>query len=648
MFLNQVDKYQNIGQIFTPNYIAKFMVKNIDNILKNTINKYKKELTILEPSVGMGVFLKNLQKYQYENIIAYEIDNSLEEYLRKEYPRVIFRFENVLGSPLDEKFDIIIGNPPYLGQNYNALIFQEYVKKFPICKKYFVGNMDLFYYFIHLGIEKLNPGGILTFITTSYWINKSKKTGIKFLKPHILNECFLLQYFDLSNLVLFNKAKGQHNCIFVLKKKTIEEKSQKAKKKIDVLHIKKINNHKIVDKEIIKSTFNKLIYNKPSNIIRNYKSALTNNELKIDTNWNLLYPKEVREIVDELENYCKYRGKLNLLKDYFIIRNGIIFIKDDIFILQKDKNLKIENKDFYINVNGSFKKLTEIEKKRLKKIFKSKSIKRYGYLNNDYIGYGIFFNKKEIQNKDKLTRNKIIEQKYPNISAYIKEHKKELKETLRNAKEDPKDIFFPRRGAFIHKLKKNYKKLINLENCYDSGKKIFFKYISNKNFFGYSISQYYATSDTYFLWPKLTEKELDYLFFIAYLNSKIVYFLFKAKNIKIKRSKTKLENQLIIPYMNYFRTENDMILLSIIRILSSYMIKITTKNETYKHLIFDEEFYRLNCFSYLKINKILDNVGIALDLEKKDLIQEIIDDLFFKLFKLNKEKIDNLLYKYYD
>ena len=134
-----------------------------------------------------------------------------------------FEFNNFLGSNTTDKYDIIIGNPPYLGQNYNAPVFQEYVRKFPICKRFFVGNMDLFYFFIHLGIEKLNPGGFLSFITTNYWITKSQKTGIKFLKPHILNECFLVQYIDLSTLKIFEDARGQHNCIFVLQKKNSQE-----------------------------------------------------------------------------------------------------------------------------------------------------------------------------------------------------------------------------------------------------------------------------------------------------------------------------------------------------------------------------------------------------------------------------------------
>ena len=152
-----------IGQYFTPNYIAKFMVKNILEFI-NEAKLKPQNLKVLEPSVGKGIFIKDLIQNNFADITAYEIDKNLKKQLLNAYPGVNFKFENVLGSDINNKYDLIIGNPPYLGQNYNAEIFQEYVKKFPICDMYFMGNMDLFYYFIHLAILKLNPGGFLSLI----------------------------------------------------------------------------------------------------------------------------------------------------------------------------------------------------------------------------------------------------------------------------------------------------------------------------------------------------------------------------------------------------------------------------------------------------------------------------------------------------
>ncbi|MEJ2248730.1 MAG: Eco57I restriction-modification methylase domain-containing protein [Candidatus Lokiarchaeota archaeon] len=249
---------------------------------------------------------------------------------------------------------MIIGNPPYLGQNYNAVLFQDLVKNYDFCKKYFVGNMDLFYFFIHKGITKLNPGALLSYITTNYWITKSSKTGIKNIKPHIKKECNLLQYVDLSPLKIFRDATGQHNCIFTLQKKINDEKRNNVNRDIDIVQIRKPSYKNTQMDYPPEFTFSKLLLEeKASNILR-YKSAITNKELKEQGNWNLLYPIEVKNLMSKIEEKCKNNGKVTYLKDYFLIRNGLIFIKDEIFILKVGNQLKITENGWFIKIDENF------------------------------------------------------------------------------------------------------------------------------------------------------------------------------------------------------------------------------------------------------------------------------------------------------
>ena len=650
---NQIKKENaSIGQFFTPNYVAQFMVKNLLNKWNETnhnLTDLKKiqDLDVLEPSVGEGIFLKCLLRNNLEKITAYELDENLKESLLNLYPNVSFVFDNFLSSDVDEKFDLIIGNPPYLGQNYNAKLFQTYVKDYKICDRYFVGNMDLFYYFIHLGIHKLKPGGFLSFITTNYWITKSKKTGIKFLKPHIIDECFLLQYIDLSNLRIFKDATGQHNSIFVLQKKTEYEKIHNVNRNIDIIQIGKNADPNQPDKSFNKEAFIDIIHNNKSESINKYKSAISNKDLKREGSWNLQYPKEVKKIVNKIELLCSTNGETIYLKDKFLIRNGLILIKDDIFIVNKDKDLKIDDDKYSLKINGHYLKLNEYEKERLKKIYKSKSIRPYGFKKEDYLGYLIYFNKNEFHSLPDEKRNQAYEKKYPVLTAYLKQFEEELRNILINAKENPDDLFFPRRGAFIRKVEKNDKggNLIDLEPNYDEGNKIFFKYISNKNVFGYTNSSYLATSDTYFLWPKSSEREINYLFIIAYLNSKLIHFLFKAKNITIKRSKTKLEFGIPLPNLNTFNSEKDQALLSLILFLASWLVDYS--NNKINQNEFLNTLSNMSYFSYSNQNDLLSTILTALERKNNSMIQRLIDELFFQLFDLNEDKIDNLLNKYY-
>jgi len=606
------------------------MVKNIKQHYLSTHDEISiNNIKILEPSAGKGIFLNYLLGEGFTDITAYELDQKLKAPLLKSYPNVKFNFENFLGSDTNEKFDIIIGNPPYLGQNYNAQIFQELVKNYSICKKYFVGNMDLFYFFIHLGIDKLKPGGLLSFITTNYWLTKSKKTGIKYLKPHIINDCFMIQYIDLSKISVFKDAKGQHNCIFVLQKKDEEEKQKEIDKKIDVIQVK-LGNNQFNEKQPEK-IFTDIINKENSPHLLKYQSAMTNKDLSKNSGWILKYPLDVKNLVEKIETQCRFNGNTSYLADFFVIRNGLILIKDDFFILKENENLKIDELGTFIKIDEAFVKLSDGEKQKLKKIYKSKVIQPFNYDKSVFSGYLIFLDKNEFKNQNLTIRNELIEKKYPNLTAYLNQYKGELESILRNAKENIKDIYFPRRGSLITQYDIEHKrKLINLEPYYDKEPKIFFSYISNSNTFGYTKDSYYATSDTYFLWLREGKNDIDHLFLLAYLNSKIVKFLFRAKNIMIKRSKTKLEEEIPIPNLLLFQSEFQLEIIDLIRYFTS--------NLTQNIVSIDET--KLD-----KLRKISPNTYSQIRNEKTP--RRIIDILFFILFHLVEEEIDLLLEKYY-
>ncbi|TXT56159.1 MAG: Eco57I restriction-modification methylase [Promethearchaeota archaeon] len=651
-------KNEGIGQVFTPDYIAKFMVSNLLNLYQRfnniKIDSLRFNLEVIEPSVGDGIFLKYLIQQPNLHITAFEIDKTFEKSLKKTYPEVSFRFENFLNSSLEKKYDLIIGNPPYLGQNYNAELFQDYCKRFPICKKYFVGNMDLFYYWIHLGIEKLKPGGFLSYITTNYWLSKSQKTGIKYLKPHILKETFLLQYIDLSQLSIFNKATGQHNCIFVLQKKNNLDKQNKNDEDI---HIIKLQNNKPSDlthNEYNQKMFEELLKGKQNESIQRYKSSITNNQLIPEGNWNLLYPREINEIMEKIKDKCRRNGKIIRLKDYYIIRNGLIFVKDSIFILKEGKDITHEKNKICIRYKGELVIVPENEKKVLKKVYKSKSIIPYGYKKEDIYGYAIFFNKNEFKEETSPEKIKELEKTYPILSKYIKQYKDNLREILRNARENPNDFYFPRRGNFIHIKNYQGKRIkFDLEPKYESSEKIFFKYIMADNTFGYASEgdAYFGTSDTYFIWSRNFEDQVyDYPFLVSYLNSRLVHFIFKAQNIKIKRSKTQLERKLYLPNLSAFDSERDKSLVSLIRNLSSFVMLLMNG---YGKISEDLIQLKENINETLKKVKLSGapsktNIKKALQQKKISSIKHLIDSLFFELFDLYGDRINALLEEYYE
>lgn len=155
----KTNRKENYGQYFISTIVTKVMVKLLIQELKKghiLNNSRVSELSVLEPAAGNGSFLNTLIEYGFKNITAFEIDEYYFNLLNKKFrDKIDIKNLNFLESSEEEKYDLIIGNPPYLGQNYASEIFQEYVQKYPICKEFFFGNMDLIYWFIHQAIRKL-------------------------------------------------------------------------------------------------------------------------------------------------------------------------------------------------------------------------------------------------------------------------------------------------------------------------------------------------------------------------------------------------------------------------------------------------------------------------------------------------------------
>ncbi len=106
------NKQELLGQYFTKTEI----VKNLLSVFFD-YKKYAQDSSILEPSFGTGNFINELNLLGYKKIIGYEIDSELTE-----KPQDFFEVST------NNKFDIIIGNPPFT--KYNLKDSYYYASKY--------------------------------------------------------------------------------------------------------------------------------------------------------------------------------------------------------------------------------------------------------------------------------------------------------------------------------------------------------------------------------------------------------------------------------------------------------------------------------------------------------------------------------------
>lgn len=186
-----------LGQYFTEGHIANLMVSMIS---KDSNAK------ILEPSSGEGIFLNTLHKHGYSDCQAVEIDTTLAK--NQFYP---VSNESFLSWYSEERFDVIIGNPPYIRWKDLDETLKSELKTLDGWGDLFNPLSDYLLPFIHKSIEMLKDSGELIFITPSFWMHTQH--SLKLRK-------WMLTKGNITEIVFFDEArvfKGVASSIIIFK-----------------------------------------------------------------------------------------------------------------------------------------------------------------------------------------------------------------------------------------------------------------------------------------------------------------------------------------------------------------------------------------------------------------------------------------------
>ena len=178
------DKIKTLGQYFTPRSVADFMV-NLGN--KGITAK------VLEPCAGKGIFLDVLWKTGFRNVTAYEIDSSLPN-----KSPIKIEYQDFLSTNIQEKFDMIIGNPPYVRWKNIPVEVHEKLRSGSYWQNKINGLSDLLYAFIYLCIDKLEENGELIFITPIFWTQTLHAGRLR---------QYMCEKGDLEVLITFNEMR---------------------------------------------------------------------------------------------------------------------------------------------------------------------------------------------------------------------------------------------------------------------------------------------------------------------------------------------------------------------------------------------------------------------------------------------------------
>ncbi len=175
---------KELGQFFTNNPILKNYVLNLCK------NKDDPKKTFLEPSAGAGDLLDLFSN----KITAIELDKTINNKSKKEIIN-----QDFLHYDLENKFDTVFGNPPYLKYNKDWIMETNY----PSC--------NMYVYFIEKALKHLNNNGEIIFIVPREFLNN---TRIGKFREH------LLKFGSITNIIDFQEHKmfeDSHTHIIILR-----------------------------------------------------------------------------------------------------------------------------------------------------------------------------------------------------------------------------------------------------------------------------------------------------------------------------------------------------------------------------------------------------------------------------------------------
>lgn len=187
---------RRLAQFFTPKSIAGLMA---EWVTQNSPNE------LLDPAFGTGILARAVnERVPGVKIVGYEIDAAIATAARKAAAlsklNLELRQADFFDSPVDQKYDSIIANPPYLRHHELPDSARRISQISAECRVRLSGLTNGYALFLLSCCKRLKPGGRLAFVVPSEWTNSNFGKPIK---EYLLNNRLLraVVYVCHSNTV---------------------------------------------------------------------------------------------------------------------------------------------------------------------------------------------------------------------------------------------------------------------------------------------------------------------------------------------------------------------------------------------------------------------------------------------------------------
>jgi adenine-specific DNA-methyltransferase len=190
---------QSLGQYMTPKFLRSYLLEQLD---------IKPGERVLDPAVGTGEFLRQaLERFPQISLAGWDVDPKILETARKVVPTADLTLRSGLDDYTGEKFDWVIGNPPYFEMKLEPAMkakFQQVIN----------GRPNIYGLFFQVGLDALKEGG-----TLAYVVPPSMNAGAYFrnLRKYLTTQNHVVSLKVFSDSSLFIDAQTSVQVILIRK-----------------------------------------------------------------------------------------------------------------------------------------------------------------------------------------------------------------------------------------------------------------------------------------------------------------------------------------------------------------------------------------------------------------------------------------------
>ena len=264
---------------------------------------------------------------------------------------------------IDEGFDIVIANPPYIKEYVSRNAFDG-LRNSP----YYQGKMDIWYFFGCVGLDLTKVDGVECFIAQNNWVSNA---GASKFRNKVIKESEIIQFIDFGNYKIFESS-GIQTMVYLLVKSSAHP-------------IYTVKYSKLLNDKTEKSTLERFLDARQS------EEDFLKHEIQfMRGNYQDTYITFSNDEISLLISKINNRGNFHLAENEVaqgIVPNPDVVNKTNIKRIPRDTTSKLDiniGDGVFIVDKDKFANLSNAEKKYIKPVYEPSQLNKYHFnMNHD-------------------------------------------------------------------------------------------------------------------------------------------------------------------------------------------------------------------------------------------------------------------------